>query len=242
MNEICNANMMQRLLDVPLGRRRQQQKPLTKSNISLSDIQAEEACIFSVKSQSLQDVTYTVDMNIGMCNCRSGQTGALSKHQVACSEHHLACLPQVNQLTPENKRWLAGIAVGESKLPPLEFFMDLRESMPVPSTITDGNAACPERNITTFIECEESILNDFSGESLSFSKQDISLEPCIELLHKTVSKFSDALTDDALSVFMKRLGAVQSSNRLNSLFHTAGSTGASSSGAVVGRLFASQLQ
>lgn len=108
----------------------------------------EEDCIFSVKSQSLQRVTFIVDMNVGMCNCRSGQTGGLCRHQIVCSEHYMTCLLQVFRFIPENKRWLAA---GLSKLPSLEFFMDLRESMPVPSTRTDDNAACPIRNITILV-------------------------------------------------------------------------------------------
>lgn len=71
---------------------------------------------------------------------------------------------------------------------------------------------------------------------MSLSKQNIGLQPCIELFDKNVSKFSDALSEDAISAFMKRLGAFQSSSQLNSLFHTAGSTGASSSGAGRGKI------
>ena len=58
---------------------------------------------FTVKSQSEENVTYSVDMQIGLCDCSMGQTGAICKHQLACAHEFMMHLPQAFKSTAANR-------------------------------------------------------------------------------------------------------------------------------------------
>ena len=69
--------------------------------------------------------TYTVDMEIDLCDCTSGQTGKLCKYQVTCANRYMLNMPQVFKSIPENRQWLAGVALGKEKSAQLRFFLPI---------------------------------------------------------------------------------------------------------------------
>ena len=141
MADIYSAYMRQRLIDVALGRRHT--KRLAASAISEDNITRVDQNHFRVRSEADRDRQYDVDLVIGMCSCEKGQTGAACKHQVACAQMAVISLPQDLTMTPETRRWLMSIAVGESKAPPLSFFADIR-SKPTPDEQSRANEVeCP---------------------------------------------------------------------------------------------------
>ncbi|XP_050703227.1 uncharacterized protein LOC126988878 [Eriocheir sinensis] len=129
MNEIFDEYMKQRLIDVSLCRRKVV-KPPTGISISKESITRynEDQHQFIVKSQSKEQIQYTVDLKIGLCECSTGMTGKVCKHQAACSEQFLLQLPQILENSPENRHWLASIALGNENVPPLDFFVTLKEN------------------------------------------------------------------------------------------------------------------
>lgn len=76
---------------------------------------------FTVKSTD-RDFNCDVDIKNDICDCLAGQTGSICKHQVACANVHLQQLPQLFESTKENRRWLAGVAMGIDKVRELFFF------------------------------------------------------------------------------------------------------------------------
>lgn len=65
------------------------------------------------------DTQYEVDLQLGLCDGPYGQTGAVCKNHVACSEMRSLKLPQVFHSTPANRQLLARIAPGDKDVPPL---------------------------------------------------------------------------------------------------------------------------
>ena len=52
---------------------------------------------FLVKSESTANRVYNVDLQIGICNCKTGETGKVYKHQITCSKSYLLDLPQAKR-------------------------------------------------------------------------------------------------------------------------------------------------
>ncbi|KAK3878339.1 hypothetical protein Pcinc_016923 [Petrolisthes cinctipes] len=123
MNEVYNSYIKHRLLDVALGCTNIKIPKATKSQIK--EIVQVNDFLFEVKSESKEE-KYFVDMEIGICDCPLGQTGAICKHQTAYADKYMMHFPQEFKNTPASRQWLFGIALGRK--PPLDFFTELQES------------------------------------------------------------------------------------------------------------------
>ena len=99
-----------------------------KNNIPSSDIEKLGETKFLVKSQTNSDVHYNVDLRIGICECSTGETGVICKHQIACADAFMMQLPQSFKNTAANRRWLAGVAVGVENVPPFEILQISKKS------------------------------------------------------------------------------------------------------------------
>ncbi|KAK4297889.1 hypothetical protein Pmani_007950 [Petrolisthes manimaculis] len=122
MNEVYDAYMKQRLFAVALGRKKINVPVNTSSSPFVANISKCNKHEFIVNSTSQDGVQYNVYMNIDICDCKTGQTGKVCKHQVACSEAYLMELPQVFISTPKTRQWIAEIVLGKDKMLPSEFF------------------------------------------------------------------------------------------------------------------------
>ena len=72
MADIYNSTCLRlRLLDVILKRNSSSK---TANLIDIELITHEEGTMFSVQSETDRNVSYTVDLDIGICSCRSGNT------------------------------------------------------------------------------------------------------------------------------------------------------------------------
>jgi hypothetical protein len=118
MAEIYNSYLQQRMLDLALGRK----KTKTQFVNVLPDavVTCIEGCAsqYDVKSAG-GDVTYTVDLSVGICTCPAGNTGAVCKHQTACAQYSSCQLPLYTLLHQRNEGYL------DSSTPDMEFFADL---------------------------------------------------------------------------------------------------------------------
>ncbi|KAF0295676.1 hypothetical protein FJT64_006855 [Amphibalanus amphitrite] len=126
MDEIYNGYMVQRLIDFALGRR--QSKRLAPPTMNEASITRVDDHHFRVASESDPNVTYDVAMDVGVCSCPQGQSGAICKHQLACSHVTNMTLPQAFKPSAENRRWLMCVAVGEDKAPDVSFFGELTDA------------------------------------------------------------------------------------------------------------------
>ena len=80
-----------RLIDAANGRLTQNNvakryQPASKI-IPMTDITKTDEFAFEVVSTSDRAATHTVDMNLSVCTCHVGMTGAPCKHQLACAHH-----------------------------------------------------------------------------------------------------------------------------------------------------------
>ncbi|KAK4318792.1 hypothetical protein Pmani_010215 [Petrolisthes manimaculis] len=118
MNEVYVAYMKQRLLVVALRRKKMNVPVNTSSSSSVSNLSRCNIHEFIVNSTSQDGVQYNVNMNIGICDCKTGQTGKVCKHQVASSEAYLMELPQVFISTQKTRQRIADIVLGKDKMLP----------------------------------------------------------------------------------------------------------------------------
>lgn len=123
MNDVYDSYIKNRLIDVALGRTNIKTPKVTKAQIK--EIVQVHDLLFEVMSESKEE-KYFVDMEIGICDCPVGQTGAVCKHQTACAEKYMLHLPQQFKNTLAYRQWLVGIALGRK--PSLELFTELQES------------------------------------------------------------------------------------------------------------------
>ena len=96
---------------------------------------------FRVPSFTSDNVFYTVDMNIGLCECKTGQTGDVCKHQYILWAFKLTdisnFLPYFN---PLEKQKYAKIAIGETM--PIEFYEGIHDRL-MGNTVLLNNEPCP---------------------------------------------------------------------------------------------------
>ena len=181
MNEVYDPYMKRRLLDMALGRKKASTLKITNNNVE--DIEKVHEFLFKVKSESKREEVYNVDMEIGICDCPSGQTGAICKHQVACAKKYLLQLPQQFKSTPASRQWLAGVALGKDNIPSLDFFSDLKDNSS--HAVFKEDSACvipkteqPENNNDDFIvnPIVENSDDDFIDENKPENKPPINAQ------------------------------------------------------------------
>ncbi|XP_050548306.1 uncharacterized protein LOC126909943, partial [Daktulosphaira vitifoliae] len=105
------------------------------SNITLKDIQNLGNGLFIIPSSTKDDVKYTVNISIGVCNCFVGVVGAFCKHQAWLHKNYNLAFPNAPPVTSEERHLLGKLALGE-KCPSSDWFCALKESKSI-STNTD---------------------------------------------------------------------------------------------------------
>ena len=133
MADIYNSYLRLRLLDVILKRNTSSKRA---SQVNMELITHEEGTMFSVQSEKDRNVSYTVDLAIGICSCPSGNTGAVCKHQIGCSQHSAVRLPQCFSFVAEDKRALAKVVCGDKDIPPVEFFEELNKPVDTSDSVS----------------------------------------------------------------------------------------------------------
>lgn len=86
--------------------------------------------IYTVPSEKDARKTYTVNMELGYCECWEGKTGKLCKHQIAVVKYMGVANKNIIPINdPTVKQHLYYIATGKSK--ELTFFLSLRDQISV---------------------------------------------------------------------------------------------------------------
>ena len=232
MADIYSGYIQQRLIDVALGRRRS--KRLDSSTVPEENITVIDTNSFRVRSDADPSIQYDVDISIGMCTCVKGETGAACKHQVACARMvGMVSLPQEILATPEKRRWLMCLAVGESEAPPQAFFSDIHvrtapaagEKQLPPED--QSNPSTSRQPTDPTWDDEEEFQGPVEGPSSGSDSGEEHPTPAAvaayhEAFNKAIAAYGDGLTDEALARATHRLNTVKSSSDLNSLLHSAG--------------------
>jgi hypothetical protein len=76
---------------------------------------------YTVPSATQVDVEYTIDIDLGVCSCHVGCSGAFCKHQAALHKKHGVMLPNLPPINAKERFALAQLALGE-KCPHPDFF------------------------------------------------------------------------------------------------------------------------
>ncbi|XP_016115714.1 uncharacterized protein [Sinocyclocheilus grahami] len=103
----------------------------TQSNIKASDISQVGEKTFQVRS-STSGHTYTVDMELELCTCPVGHSGAPCKHQAAVVQNYNITSINFLPTTAEMRAKLLKITKASVSL---DFLNPLRQNMPTPSTL-----------------------------------------------------------------------------------------------------------
>ncbi len=108
---------------------------------------------------------YLVDMDLGMCSCSTGFTGAACIHQAAIAKKfQLPCVNVAPMHSKEARHTFAIIARGEHYTRGIEFYVDLQEVC---------NSQIDSSGFTSTKEESRNIKGTSNGvESLSFSTED----------------------------------------------------------------------
>jgi len=107
------------------------------SNITVKEIKNQGDGLFLIPSSSKDDVQYTVNISIGVCNCSVGVVGVFCKHQAWL--HKNLNLPFLNAppVTSEERHLLGKLALGE-KCPSAGWFYALKENNSISTNIDDS--------------------------------------------------------------------------------------------------------
>ncbi|XP_050732625.1 uncharacterized protein LOC127006592 isoform X4 [Eriocheir sinensis] len=217
-NELFDQYMQQRLLDAALGR-----KPVKSAIAKTTEVDVQElgGLKFLVQSESTPGQTYTVDMQTGICDCISGQTSKPCKHKVTCADRCMLNLPQVFQSTPENRQWLAGVALGKEKVPSSAFFAELVPPTQNTELVISNPSPVQTENAVVLPQQDEKdknvvwIIEEHTGP--------INTEEFTSNFLPLLEKFKDANTQANLNHLTKQLNLIKSSNQLNSFLSCAAS-------------------
>lgn len=104
------------------------------SNITLKDIKNLGNGLFIIPSSSKDDIQYTVNISIGVCNCSVGVVGAFCKHQAWLHKNYNLAFPNAPPVTSEERHLLGKLALGE-KCPSSGWFCALKESKTISTNI-----------------------------------------------------------------------------------------------------------
>lgn len=177
---------------------------------------------YTVQSQSVESLQYSVDLEAGFCECNVGENGSLCKHQAACAEYSMTVLPQVFTATSENSRWLASVAVSEDKTPPESFFRGLLEPQQEESDSTfpaweqQGSAQDPDL-------AQDKLLTEEDDNHHEDPQQCADISELVAAFQNVAEKYSNGETAAAISTAVRRLNQVRSANQLNSILYNLGS-------------------
>lgn len=222
MAEIFDGYMKQRLVEVALGRRRVKQA-WTFNTIPHESVTHMGDLHYSIKSQSEEGTLYSVDLAIGLCTCNVGENGRVCKHQLAAAEYSATVIPQLVNLTPVNRRWIAGVALGSEKVPSITFFEDLITSTAGVSTEPVVQA---EKTDVGEIDAEGVDDGDFKEiHEVTDNEEETTAPPKVDTssventLATVAKRYGNQETVVALEKLQKALGAVKTTNQLNNILH-----------------------
>ena len=159
----------------------------------LNDVVSIGEKLYSVPSFTNRDVTYTVDMNIGICECHEGLNGSVCKHQyilwVSGTEKSTNFLPY---LDPQERKKYAEIAIGTSL--PTEFYEGLHDRV-----INHENSSTPDISIDFDMVPLSSNKTDNAPSSsrssdMRRSIETVTAEECRKELEETFSSLENMLT------------------------------------------------
>ncbi|KAL5246177.1 hypothetical protein ACI65C_013585 [Semiaphis heraclei] len=85
-----------------------------------------ETC-YSVPSSNTENSVYTIDIQIGVCDCYVGYTGAFCKHQAFLHKHLNLSLPNAPPISVTERYVLGKLALGD-KCPSQSWFLGLKEN------------------------------------------------------------------------------------------------------------------
>ena len=183
----------------------------------------EEGTMFSVLSEKDPNVSYNVDLAIGMCSCPSGNALCkhkiitLCKHIIGCSQYSIY-LPQCCSFVAEHKRALAKVVYGD--IPPVEFFEELNKAVHTSDSI-NVEEACDDRVSEVDETSSKLQLEVTSANTATIAqKADTAAEYLRSLILKHVTKGAE----DSLKDFSSRMKKIKNGTQLQSFLRTAGSS------------------
>ncbi|XP_047494262.1 uncharacterized protein LOC125042580 [Penaeus chinensis] len=210
MNEIYDGYMRQSLFDVALSQMRT--SPIIRRSSGVGNCTEADRCKFTVKSVCNKDVQYNVDLTSGTCNCAKGQSGDACKHLINCCEAYLQQLPQDFRSTPENRQWLASVAVGKKQLSSLKDFADMQKVAPDGSVIAswcEGFEGFPEAKANLKSK-------QISRKSKNnFRKALEGIKDLQDVLFQAINQYGDEDTSEAVDAMKRRLESIRSTTQLN---------------------------
>ena len=215
MADIYNSYLRLRLLDVVVKRNSSSK---AASKISMDCITHVGGTMFSVLSENDQHVSYSVDLAIGLCTCPSGNTGAICKHQIGCSQFSAVLLPQSFSFSAKDRRALARVALGDKELPDIEFFQGLKEPL-------DSTESC-SRNVLDLTDkaASEEEPNTLQLEEETKTSNSSTFDSALEHIRTLILKFNTSEVDSAVQVFSSRSRNIKNAAQLESFLRTAGSS------------------
>lgn len=121
-----------RILDHAHNRRDNIQRNYNKlcsrtSNFNINQITTISETCYSVPSSKSENSVYTIDIQIGVCNCYVGFTGAFCKHQAFLQKHLNVSLPNAPPITSNERYALGQLALGD-KCPTQSWFLGLKKN------------------------------------------------------------------------------------------------------------------
>ena len=215
MADIYNSYLRLRLLDVVLKKNCSSK---AASRITMDSITHEGGTTFNVASENDRDLSYSVDLAIGLCSCLSGNTGAICKHQIACSQYSAVRLPQSFSFSAEDKRALARVVYGEKEIPDLEFFQDLKQPNDAPqhdSVIVEHTENIPSEQATTLVSEAEAP----TPKNSMLSER---VDSTVEYFKSLIMKYDNEEVGCAFDVFSSRMHNVKNAAQLKTFLSTAG--------------------
>uniref|UniRef100_A0A2S2PJJ0 SWIM-type domain-containing protein n=1 Tax=Schizaphis graminum TaxID=13262 RepID=A0A2S2PJJ0_SCHGA len=121
-----------RILDHAHNRRDNIQRNYNKlcsqtSNFNIDQVTVISETCYSVPSSKTENSVYTIDIEIGVCDCYVGFTGAFCKHQAFLHKYLNLSLPNAPSITFTERYALGKLALGD-KCPSQSWFLSLKEN------------------------------------------------------------------------------------------------------------------
>ena len=154
--------------------------------------------IFKVPSFSQEDTSYTVDMNINVCECEIGRTGSVCKHQYILWAFSITkeCnfLPY---LSSAERQTYAKIAIGGSMA--IDVYEGIHDRMMAESSIQQRSSTMETIEDEVNDVLEPIKVSSSLGSGISMRRAHIerlTVEECKEELHKTMTVFEKHLDNN----------------------------------------------